>query len=136
MSDAALQVLDGTQLRGLDLSLGDGSFTGADIIDIAHSRASSSLFRLSLPDSLKDSALTRLRTPDADAFRSAVYAADKASDVLRDYITAIADELKGLLTSSAHARKLVRAIDLLTLKSEKTVNKILIVKINRFLSGC
>ena len=27
MSDAALQVLDGTQLRGLDLSLGDGSFT-------------------------------------------------------------------------------------------------------------
>ncbi|QCD77642.1 uncharacterized protein LOC114188852 [Vigna unguiculata] len=94
MSDAALQVLDGTQLRGLDLSLGDGSFTGADIIDIAHSRASSSLFRLSLPDSLKDSALTRLRTPDADAFRSAVYAADKASDVLRDYITAIADELK------------------------------------------
>ncbi|KAK7332870.1 hypothetical protein VNO80_29626 [Phaseolus coccineus] len=94
MSDVALQVLDGTQLRGLDLSLGDGSFTGAAILDIAHSRASSSLLRLSLPDSVKASALTRLRSPDADAFRSAVYAADKASDVLRDYITAIADELK------------------------------------------
>ncbi|KAK8468748.1 hypothetical protein PHAVU_006G101500 [Phaseolus vulgaris] len=94
MSDAALQVLDGTQLRGLDLSLGDGSFTGAAILDIAHSRAFSSLLRLSLPDSVKASALTRLRAPDADAFRSAVYAADKASDVLRDYITAIADELK------------------------------------------
>ncbi|XP_047151425.1 uncharacterized protein LOC124823282 [Vigna umbellata] len=94
MSDPTLQVLDGTQLTGLDLSLGDGSFTGAQIIDIAHSRASSSLFRLSLPDTLKASALTRLRTPDADAFRSAVYASDKASDVLRDYITAVADELK------------------------------------------
>lgn len=105
MSDPTLQVLDGTQLAGLDLSLGDGSFTGAQIIDIALSRASSSLFRLSLPDSLKASALTRLLTPDADsdAFRSAVYAADKASDVLRDYITAVADELKGLLSSSAHA---------------------------------
>jgi len=103
MSDAALQVLDGTQLRGLDLSLGDGSFTGAAVLDIAHSRASSSLLGLSLPDSLKASALTRLRVPDADAFRSAVYDSDKASDVLRDYITAIADELKGLLSSSAIA---------------------------------
>ncbi|CAJ1961070.1 unnamed protein product [Sphenostylis stenocarpa] len=94
MSDGALQVLDGTHLRGLDLSLGDGSFTGANILDIAHSRASSSLFGLSLPDSLRASALTRLRASDADAFRSAEFSADKASDVLRDYITAIADELK------------------------------------------
>ncbi|RDX85452.1 hypothetical protein CR513_33358 [Mucuna pruriens] len=92
MSDGALQVLDGTHLRGVDLSLRDGPFTGATILDIAHSRASSSLFGLSLPDSLKASALTRLRAPDA--FLSAEYAADKASAILRDYITAIADELK------------------------------------------
>ncbi|KAL2661470.1 hypothetical protein GLYMA_03G246900v4 [Glycine max] len=95
MSDGTLQVLDGTHLRGVDLSLGDdGPFTGAKILDIAHSRASSSLFGLSLPDSLKVSALTRLRTPDTDAFRSAYYSADKASEILRDYISAIADELK------------------------------------------
>ncbi|KAG4914014.1 hypothetical protein AAZX31_19G229800 [Glycine max] len=95
MSDGTLQVLDGTHLRGVDLSLGDdGPFTGANILDIAHSRASSSLFGLSLPDYLKASALTRLRTPDADAFRSAEYTADKASEILRDYISAIANELK------------------------------------------
>ncbi|XP_020213502.1 uncharacterized protein LOC109797778 [Cajanus cajan] len=94
MSDAALQVLDGTNLRGVDLSLPDGSFSGVKILDIAHSRVSSSLFGLSLPDSLKASALTRLRTPDVHAFRSAEYAEDKASSILRDYITAIADELK------------------------------------------
>ncbi|TKY61390.1 E3 ubiquitin protein ligase DRIP2 [Spatholobus suberectus] len=94
MSDGALQVLDGTHLRGVDLSLGDGPFTGANILEIARSRASSSLFGLSLPDSLKASALTRLRTHDVDAFRSAKYAADKASEILRDYIAAIADELK------------------------------------------
>ncbi|KAG5044383.1 hypothetical protein JHK87_008298 [Glycine soja] len=107
MSDGTLQVLDGTHLRGVDLSLGDdGPFTGAKILDIAHSRASSSLFGLSLPDSLKVSALTRLRTPDTDAFRSAYYSADKASEILRDYISAIADELKGLLSSSSdhHAK--------------------------------
>ena len=84
MSDGTLQVLDGTHLRGVDLSLGDdGPFTGAKILDIAHSRASSSLFGLSLPDSLKVSALTRLRTPDTDAFRSAYYSADKASEILQ-----------------------------------------------------
>lgn len=98
MSDAALQLLDGTHLRAVDLSLPDApSFTGASVLDIAHSRVSSSLFALSLPQSLKSSALTRLRTPDVDAFLSAEYAADKAAVILRDYITAIADELKGLL---------------------------------------
>ncbi|XP_027352294.1 uncharacterized protein LOC113863080 [Abrus precatorius] len=96
MSDGALQILDGTHLRTVDLSLSDADapFTGVHILDIAHSRASSSLFGLSLPHSLKASALTRLRTPDPHAFRSADYSIDKASQILSDYITAIADELK------------------------------------------
>ena len=34
--------------------------------------------------------------------RCVVYVADKAFDILKDYITTIADELKGLLSSSAH----------------------------------
>ncbi|KAL9331772.1 hypothetical protein ACSQ67_001382 [Phaseolus vulgaris] len=102
MSDAALHSERNAQFRSLNLSLGDGSFTGVAILHIAHSRASSSLLGLSLPDSVKASALTRLHAPDANAFRSAVYAVNKASDVLSDYITAIADELESLLSSSAH----------------------------------
>ncbi|KAL2345789.1 hypothetical protein Fmac_007074 [Flemingia macrophylla] len=96
MSDAELKVLDGTHLRGVDLSLpdADAPFTGANILDIAHSRASASLFGLSLPHSLKASTLTRLRTTDVDAFLSAEYAPDKASAILRDYVTAIADQLR------------------------------------------
>lgn len=100
MSDGTLQVLDGTHLRGVDLSLVDvdGPLTGAHILDIAHSRASRSLFGLPLPDSLKASALTRLHTPDLHAFLSAEYAPEKASQILTEFITAIADELKGLLS--------------------------------------
>lgn len=99
MSDGALQILDGTHLRNLDLSLPDDpTLTGAHILDIAHSRVSASLFALPLSDALKASALTRLHLPDADAFLSAEYDHDKAAQILRDYIAAIADELKGLLT--------------------------------------
>ncbi|XP_057439495.1 uncharacterized protein LOC130731280 [Lotus japonicus] len=95
MSDGALQILDGTHLRNLDLSLPDDpTLTGAHILDIAHSRVSASLFALPLSDALKASALTRLHLPDADAFLSAEYDHDKAAEVLRDYIAAIADELK------------------------------------------
>ena len=102
MSDGALQVLDGTQLRAVDLSLeSDAGLTGAQILDIAHSRASASLFGLSLPQTLTASALTSLRAADVDAFRSTEFGREKASEILRDYITAIADELKGYLSSSA-----------------------------------
>ncbi|KAK7285126.1 hypothetical protein RJT34_19886 [Clitoria ternatea] len=94
MSDGALQVLDGTHLRAVDLSLPDAPLTGARILHIANSRASTSLSGLSLPDSLTSSSLTRLRIPDLHAFRSAEYSPNKASDILRDYISAIADELK------------------------------------------
>lgn len=103
MSDGAiqLQVLDGTHLRQLDLSLlvADRTLTGAQILDIAHSQASLSLFGLPLPDPLKASALNRLRSnPEASLSTETQYAPSKASQILKHYILAIADELKGLLS--------------------------------------
>lgn len=97
MSDEALRVLDGLHLRAVDLSLPepDVILTGAQILDIADSRASSSLFGLPLPDSVRASALVRIGADDVHAFRSSEFAKEKASEILRDYIAAIADELKG-----------------------------------------
>ena len=99
MSDSALRILDGTLFNAVDLSLpeDDVSFSGARILDIADSRASDSLLGLPLPQSLKASALSRIVTDDVDTFRSSVFAKDKASDLLKHYIAAIADQLKGLL---------------------------------------
>jgi hypothetical protein len=109
MSDGGafqLQILDGTNLRDLDLSstLFDRPVTGAQLLDIAHSRASLSLFDLPLPDPLKTSALNRLRRSNSDAepvlSLQAEYEPAKASEILKLYIAAIADELKGLLSIS------------------------------------
>ncbi|KAL5061126.1 hypothetical protein RYX36_032730 [Vicia faba] len=101
MSDQ-LQILDGTTLRDLDLStaVSDRPLTGAQILHIAHSQASSSLFDLPLPDPLKASALNRLRSIAAisdDSFFSpeTEYQPLQASQFLNQYIAAIADELKG-----------------------------------------
>lgn len=102
MSDGALRVLDGTHLKAVDLSLPepDVILTGAHILDIADSRASSSLFGLPLPESIRASALTRIACDDAQAFRSSEFAKEKASEIFREYIAAIADELKGSYLSS------------------------------------
>ncbi|MED6148796.1 hypothetical protein PIB30_056235 [Stylosanthes scabra] len=101
MSDGgALQVLDGTHLRALDLTLPPppdlhSGLSGAHILHIAHSTLSASLFALSLPQPLTAAALTRLpAASNHDAFLSAEFDHDKASQILRDYVTAIADELK------------------------------------------
>ncbi|KAI4350058.1 hypothetical protein L6164_010583 [Bauhinia variegata] len=96
MSDGALRVLDGTHLRAIDLSLPepDASVTGAQILNIVDSRVSSSLFGLPLPENLRASAFTRIATGDVDTFRSAVFDREKALEILRDYTTAIANELK------------------------------------------
>ncbi|XP_058738650.1 uncharacterized protein LOC131610663 [Vicia villosa] len=100
MSDQ-LQILDGTTLRDLDLStaVSDRPVTGAQLLHIAHSRASSSLFDLPLPDPLKASALNRLRSSSSDVEPSfspeTEYQPLQASHILKQYITAIADELKG-----------------------------------------
>ncbi|KAK9919559.1 hypothetical protein M0R45_028148 [Rubus argutus] len=97
MSDGALTVLDGTHLRAVDLSLPEAdvsSLTGAQVLDLADSKASSSLFGLSLPQGLKSSALKRVNVQDDGVFRSAELDREQALKLTKDYITAIADELK------------------------------------------
>ncbi|XP_008218259.1 PREDICTED: uncharacterized protein LOC103318633 [Prunus mume] len=96
MSDGALKVLDGNHLRAIDLSLPEAevSLTGAQVLDLADSKASSSLFGLSLPQSLKSSALKRISLQDDDVFRLKELDREQALKVITDYITAIADELK------------------------------------------
>ncbi|KAJ7973480.1 Calcium-binding EF hand family protein [Quillaja saponaria] len=97
MSDGALTVVDGIQLRAVDLSLPESeiSLTGAQILDLADSKASSSLYGLPLPENLKASALSRIGTEDVVAFRRKEFSTEEASEKLRDYVNAIADELKG-----------------------------------------
>ncbi|KAL6989490.1 hypothetical protein U1Q18_015240 [Sarracenia purpurea var. burkii] len=96
MSDGGLTVLDGTHLRSIDFSLPepDAIVTGAQLLELAESRASSSLFGLSLPENLKSSALKRLNIADDVLFRRTEFDGDRASSMLKDYVTAIADELK------------------------------------------
>ncbi|CAB4315917.1 unnamed protein product [Prunus armeniaca] len=96
MSDGALTVLDGNHLRAIDLSLPEAevNLTGAQVLDLADSKASSSLFGLSLPQSLKSSALKRISLQDDDVFRLKELDREQALKVITDYITAIADELK------------------------------------------
>jgi hypothetical protein len=95
-----LQILDGTHLRDLDLSLTvfDPPVTGAQILHIAHSLASPSFFDLPFPDPLKTAALNRLNSNsnDGEPFLSTEteYEPLKASEILKHYIAAIADELK------------------------------------------
>jgi len=107
MSDGGafqLQILDGTNLRDLDLSstVFDRPVTGAQLLHIAHSRASLSFFDLPLPDPLKSAALNRLRRNNSDAYAvlslQTEYEPAKASVILKLYIAAIADELKGFLS--------------------------------------
>ncbi|XP_059652753.1 uncharacterized protein LOC132299897 [Cornus florida] len=95
MSEGGLTVFDGTHLRAVDLSLpqSDHIVTGAQVLELAESSASSSLFGLSLPESLKSSALKRIDV-DAVSFRRTELHRDQASAKLKEYVTAIADELK------------------------------------------
>ncbi|KAH7571909.1 hypothetical protein JRO89_XS04G0165300 [Xanthoceras sorbifolium] len=104
MSDGGFTVLDGTQLRLLSLPLtvktptdsNSAVVTGAYVIDLVESEASSSLFGVSLPENLKSSALKRAVSGKYDVafFRSKELDADHASEVATNYLTAIADELK------------------------------------------
>ncbi|KAK8532087.1 hypothetical protein V6N13_131429 [Hibiscus sabdariffa] len=101
MSETGLTVLDGTHLRSLNPSLPElnGAVSGSQLLEIADSKASSSLFGLSLPQNLKASALSRVIAGAEDhdddvTFRQAEFDKDKASKFLCDYISAIADEMK------------------------------------------
>ncbi|KAL6007288.1 hypothetical protein ACLOJK_032785 [Asimina triloba] len=74
------------------LPIPGGAVTGADLLRLADAEASFALFGLSLPENLKSAALRRMDA-DAAGFPSTKYSQEEASSVLRNYITAIADEL-------------------------------------------
>ncbi|KAF2298447.1 hypothetical protein GH714_023604 [Hevea brasiliensis] len=96
MSEGGMTVLDGTHLRSLQVSLPDSdvTLTGAQVLDFAESKASDSLFGLSLPQCLKSSALHRVNVDDDISFRRSELTREAATSKLNDYLTAIADELK------------------------------------------
>ncbi|CAL0308807.1 unnamed protein product [Lupinus luteus] len=89
-----MQILDGSELNGVDLSLPPSTVTGAELLHILHSRLSSYFFGLSIPDHLNLSVLSRIAVTDITGFRSSDFDAQQADQLFRDYITAIADELK------------------------------------------
>jgi hypothetical protein len=80
------------------------SLTGAQVLDLAESEASRSLLGLSLPQHLKSSALRRLNIDGVDDdgvdddvdFRRKELSPEEASRKLNEYLSAIADELKGI----------------------------------------
>ncbi|KAE8713267.1 GDP-mannose 3,5-epimerase 1-like [Hibiscus syriacus] len=101
MSETGLTVLDGTCLRSFNHFLPElnGVFSGSQLLEIADSKASSSLFDFSLPQNLKASALSRVIAGSDDhddnvMFRQKEFEKDKAFKFLSDYISAIADEMK------------------------------------------
>ncbi|TMX04790.1 hypothetical protein EJD97_004671 [Solanum chilense] len=97
MSDGGLTILDGTLLRAVDLSLPstvDSSVTGAQLLDVAESKVSESLFGFSLPDTLKSAALKRIGVSDVLEFRREKLDRENALSVLRKYVDAIANELQ------------------------------------------
>ena len=101
MSEATITILDGTQLRSIDLSLSfsDRSVTGAQVLDLADSSVSSSLFGIALSETLRSSALNRIGFHDIVAFRRSELTRERASEILKDYVAAIADGLRGILFS-------------------------------------
>ncbi|KAG6599303.1 hypothetical protein SDJN03_09081, partial [Cucurbita argyrosperma subsp. sororia] len=96
MSEATITILDGTQLRAIDLSLlfSDRSVTGAQVLDLADSSVSSSLFGIALPETLRSSALNRIGFHDIVAFRRSELTRERASEILKAYVAAIADGLR------------------------------------------
>ncbi|KAM7251459.1 hypothetical protein ACFE04_023342 [Oxalis oulophora] len=93
MTDGGFTVLDGSQLQSLlstPLNLNDTVLTGAQLLDLADSRISSSLSNISLPQSLKSSAIQF----DESQFRGTEFDQIHASKFLTDYINAIADQLR------------------------------------------
>lgn len=98
MSDGGLTILDGTQLRAVNLSLpspAGSSVTGAQLLDFAESKVSESLFGFSLPDALKSAALKRIGVSDDLEFRLEQLDCENALSVLQNYVDAIANELQG-----------------------------------------
>ncbi|CAK7340961.1 unnamed protein product [Dovyalis caffra] len=115
MSDGGITILDGDTLRSLHVSLQDDtvSLTGGQVLDLAESEASQSLFGLSLPQHLKSSALRRINIDGVDVdvdFRRTELSREEASRKLSEYLSAIADELKGIDLGSRPKNPLVVSI--------------------------
>ncbi|XP_030473149.1 uncharacterized protein LOC115690811 [Syzygium oleosum] len=89
-------VLDGAQLGGdIDLSLpdhGGGALIGAQVIELAESRVSDRLYGLALPENIRSRALGRVGF--GGGFREAELDGDQAAEKLKEYVAAIAGELK------------------------------------------
>ncbi|KAK6911400.1 hypothetical protein RJ641_023493 [Dillenia turbinata] len=96
MAEGGLTVLDGTTLKSISISLPESqnSITGAELLELADCKASSSLFGLSLPETIKSSSLGRINIDDDVNFSCTVLDRDRASDFLQHYISAISDQLK------------------------------------------
>lgn len=98
MADGGLTILDGAQLRAVDLTLPspDGPVTGAQLLEFAESRVSGLLFGLALPENLKSTALRHLGiADDVSDFRCKELDRESASAFLQNYVSIVADELKG-----------------------------------------
>ncbi|XP_027107389.1 uncharacterized protein [Coffea arabica] len=97
MADGGLTILDGNQLRAVDLSppSPDGAVTGAQLLELAESRVSASLFGLALPENLKSAVLRRLEIgDDFSSFSAKELDRENASSFLQNYVSIAADELK------------------------------------------
>ncbi|XP_047968274.1 uncharacterized protein LOC125212215 [Salvia hispanica] len=98
MAEAGLTIFDGSHLSDVDVSLPsppiDTPITGAEVLQLAETRASLSLLGFVLPETLKSSAIRRIGVSDTAGFLSKKLDHTDACTILRNYISAIADELK------------------------------------------
>ncbi|KAL6993017.1 hypothetical protein U1Q18_011132 [Sarracenia purpurea var. burkii] len=84
MSDGGLTVLDGTHLRSTDFSLPEPNaiVTGAQLLELVESRASSSLFGLSLSENLKSSTLKCLNIANGTHMRSSDFSLSEPNAIV------------------------------------------------------
>ncbi|GLT63623.1 hypothetical protein SLA2020_361760 [Shorea laevis] len=97
MAEGGLTVLDETALRSLAVSPIElnGVITGANLLEIADTKASQSLFDIQLPQNIKNSALAHVVGCDYDStFGRTELTAEQASKTFSDYLSTIADQLK------------------------------------------
>lgn len=93
-------VLDGTELRDLDLRLPvpDGPVAGAMALQLAESEASTRLFGISLPENIRSTALRTIREADDLDFLSEVFHdSDALRSLIQKFLLVVADQLKGLV---------------------------------------
>ncbi|KAJ0974066.1 hypothetical protein J5N97_016031 [Dioscorea zingiberensis] len=97
MADGGMEVLDGTQLRDLDLQLPilDYPVSGAMALQLAESETSARLFGLSLPENIRSGALHRISASDDPDLLSKEFGdADCLSSMIQEFLIAVADQLK------------------------------------------